>query len=1228
MSKIIRGSKGQPEPRQPIRAEDTLNSKEFATVQDLLSEGEIEGWATPSKKGIARNNANYNNACLADIFLNSTPIISVDTTLSNSAFAAKIGNLEDSDFNFQDVTFTPRFGTSNQSHVPGFKKTATSILSQSVAVSKGSPFTSQNITTGKDAVEVTITFNTLQKFETNGDILGTSVKYLIKRQINGGNFETKVEETITGRTVDPYSREFRIDLPSNYTQAAIRVERETDNSTDLTVVSDTFQVTRVEEIVDEQRDYPNSAYSTLRLSSEQFSSVPQRSFRIRGIKVRIPGAGANNTGTPTVDSDTGRIIYPSNYIFNGTMGAAVWCSCPAMILLDVLTTQRYGLGDHISDSDLDLFSFVQASKYANTLITDNNVTEPRFSCNVNIQGSTEAFTLINELAGIMRAFPIWESGSITISQDAPTDPSFLFSLSNVTEAGFSYSGSSLKQRHSIVAVSYFNMDSKEIDYEVYGDDPDDPVQVARVNKLGVVKKTVKAFGCTSRTQARRLAKAIVFSEEQESEVVSFTTSIDAGALIRPGNVISINDPVRASSRRSGRLKSINNAKTQITVDNNQDLSGVTGTNQTLSLLLPSGSVELQNISSISGSVITVSSPFTETPNENTLWLVSSSTLEPQTFRVITVEEKDGINYAVTALTYVPGKYANIETNDSLPERNISLLNEPKNPPSGLSAQERTIVINNVATTKIILSWQVVTGVQQYLVQYRYNGANWTSVNVFRPDFEIFDSAAGDYEFRVYSYNAALVLSTTPSTLNFLAVGKTAKPGPVQNLSLEPLTNKLVRLRWDLATDADVIHGGRVYVRHSNKTDGTGTFQNSVDLVPALAGNSTMADVPSLEGEYILKFQDDGARFSEDETSIILDEPDLIDSIQILEDREDTDTPTAFAGTKNNLSIVSDALQLTNTANNLTGTYDFAVIMDLKNVFSVNLKRLIQSIGFAEGGQTITAAYTQSGTTITITSNNHGRSQGNYINFVAVAGGGASGVYRINNGSVTTNTFQITSTASATISSSTCTFAFVNTIDQLIPAGTFWDDYATDGEFDGPQVDDVSALMKVRSTSSAPSNGSSYQLSDFAGKPFNTFANGTYKGQGFQFRLDVESESSAHNISVQQLGVFASFESRTERKYINDNNEVSTAKIDSGTSSSGKTVTFANPFFTGTSLLGGSTTAFLPSIGITIQNAQGGDFFQLSNISGTGFTIKIMQNTDTNFVDREFTFQAVGYGKGV
>ena len=135
----------------------------------------------------------------------------------------------------------------------------------------------------------------------------------------------------------------------------------------------------------------------------QFSAIPRRKFRIRGIKVRIPGAGASSSGTPSIDSTNGRIVYPDGYIFNGVMGAAVWTSCPAMILLDLLTNTRYGFGDHITDSSLDLFSFVAASKFANTLVDDGfGGEEPRFSCNVNIQSPQEAFDLINSLSGVMR----------------------------------------------------------------------------------------------------------------------------------------------------------------------------------------------------------------------------------------------------------------------------------------------------------------------------------------------------------------------------------------------------------------------------------------------------------------------------------------------------------------------------------------------------------------------------------------------------------------------------------------------------------------------------------------------------------------------------------------------------------------------------------------------------------------------------------------------------------
>lgn len=82
---------------------------------------------------------------------------------------------------------------------------------------------------------------------------------------------------------------------------------------------------------------------------------------------------------------------------------------------------------------------------------------------------------------------------------------------------------------------------------------------------------------------------------------------------------------------------------------------------------------------------------------------------------------------------------------------------------------------------------------------------------------------------------------------------------------------------------------------------------------------------------------------------------------------------------------------------------------------------------------------------------------------------------------------------------------------------------------------------------------------------------------------------------------------------------------SGTSQ--KTVTFARPFFTGTSDLGG-VNAFKPNIGVTVQNLGSGETVIINNISGTSFDIGIRNAANTGFSNRTFTFSAVGYGKGV
>jgi predicted phage tail protein len=1130
--KTIRGAGGPPSPPtppQPTRAPDTLHSRQFATFLDLISEGEIEGFASASKEGLTQGTTAYNNAALKDVFLNDTPVLKATANSSNPATT---------DFNFQDVGFTPRFGTANQTKVDGIESSS-SVTAVGVTVTASTPVTRQITNSNVDAVNVTVTFNQLQRATEQGDLLGTSVQLKIAVQYNSGGFTDVIDDTITGRSADAYQRDYRVNLTGAF-PADIRVTRVTADSTDSSLV-DAFAWTSFGEIIDDANTYPDSAYAAVRLDSMQFSSIPTRKYRVRGVKVRIPGAGASGSGTPSIDSVTGRIIYPDGYIFNGVMGAAQWCSCPAMVLLDLLTTSRYGFGDHITDSSLDLFSFVNASKFANTLVSDGlGGQEARFSCNVNIQNSGEAFTLINELAGVMRCMPIWSAGSITLTQDKPTDASYLFNLSNVGEGGFNYSGSSLKTRHSVVAVSYFNMDSKEIDFEVYED-------TALIAKIGTVIKQVKAFACTSRGQARRLAKAIVFSENNESEVVAFTTSIDSGVVVRPGAVIDIADPVRSGVRRGGRVNTA--TTTQITVDDSAATDLPTANNPTLSVILPNGTVETKGVQSISGAVITVSSAFSQAPNANTVWLLQNDTVQAQKFRVITVEEQDGLVYAITALSYVNAKYTFIEDGASLPARAVSILNLPKDPPSALQAEEKIVVINNQAVSKLILSWQPIVGVTQYQVNYRFNNGNFISQTVSAPDFEIFDSDVGTYEFQVFSYNTALQTSATSANLTFVAQGKTALPANVTGLTAEPISEKLVRLRWNLSTDVDVTHGGRVFVRHSTKTDGSGTFSNSVDLIEALAGNTTTAEVPYLEGEYILKFQDDGGRLCAGETSVIIDLPDNLVPLVAQTRREDLDSPK-FQGTKTSIDFDS----ATGTIN-LAGSGLFDTITDFDLVGSLDDFGGIASSGTYDFGGAAGSTTLDLGGVFSLDLKRHFLTEGFYPS-------------------------------------------------DLFDSRGLIDDIT---DFDGATATEVNAEMLVRVTQDNPGSGSP-TYSDF-----QTFANGTYKGRGFQFRAKLTSNDTAQDIRVSQLGYTASLQRRTEQGNL------------TASGAGAKAVTFTHPFFTGTSVLLGANSN-LPSIGINAQNMASGDYFEVSSVSGTGFTVHF-KNSSNASIDRNFTYQAVGFGKG-
>ncbi len=1088
----------------PDLPSDALSSKQFNTILEIISEGEIEGFATPSKRGIATNNAAYKTAALTDIFLNQTPVLNISTGLTDAEFLAKVQAPDDADFNYKNVGFDFRLGTSNQSFIQGISNTETEISAGlGTVVTTSAPVTHTINSNTINACRVTLRFASLQKFEDDGDINGVEVQLKIKTIENNGTTTTVIDDTVRGRSTNAYFRDYIVTFSSTTSYPVqVRVERVTDDSSDPKLIN-AFSFHTATNIINQQNTYPNTALSALRLNAEQFPRIPNRRFRLRGIKVEIP----NNA---TVRSD-GSLEYSGTW--NGTFKTnKEWTSDPAWILYDLLRNDRYGCS--IPADNINKFTFKTVSEYSSTQIDDGNGgTEARFSCNVNITQSRDAYNLINELCSVMQVMPFFSADKISISQDAPADPIFLFNRSNVTEEGFLYAGSSLKTRNTVINVSYFDMITQDLDVETVEASAD--LQA----KYGIVIKSINAFACTSRGQARRLGRWFLYNEQNSGETCTFTTTIDAGVTVRCGHIIEISDPVKAGVRRGGRIKSATGQTIILDDFLNTDIPDISQL-PTLSCMLPNNTLETRNITAINNNTITIASSFSANPNPNSVYILETSTLTTTKWRVISVKENDNCTFTITALSHESAKYDFIEDGSPLPVRSINTLTEVKPPPTGLRAEEQIVVINNRAVTKIILDWQNVTGASRYRVYYRYQNGDFTQIDTTSSNLEILNTKEGFYEFKVFSYNALAQPSTNPSTLEFTAVGQSEPPENVSNLTLEPIDETQVRLRWKQTTSIDVKFGGQVYIRHSPRIDGTGTFSNSTDLIEAISGISTEATVPAKAGEYVLKFRDLTGNFSNDDASIILTTPSLSEKLALPPQRENP----SFSGNKTNLTVSSNILQLTNPASNASGVYTFANALDLGSVFSLKIDSHILSIG-----------------------------------------------------------------------------ANLSSLFDSIP------DFDAVSNLDGAAINNVNATLFVRTTNDNPSGSPTYSA-------YNKVQSGTFKGRGFDFKLEVETENVNENILINELGFNAFLLARTEQ---------STSLISSGAGA--KNIVFAAPFFTGTSSIGG-VNFYPPSIGITAQNIGTGEFFEITNISGTGFTITF-KNSGGSAISRNFSYSAVGYGRG-
>lgn len=743
---------------------------------------------------------------------------------------------------------------------------------------------------------------------TTGNVGGSKFTYAVDVQLNGGGYINVKQETIKGKTTGGYafSREINLRDVTGWNDTTIannfpvdfRIRRISGDSTAANI-QNAFAWTSYVEIVDSKLRYPNSAVIGVEVDASEFNSIPNRVYHIKGIKIRIPS-------NATVDSTTGRLTYAGTW--DGTFAAATWCACPAWILYDLLTSRRYGAGEQIltdaekssfngNASRLDKWAFYAASQYANELVDtglpNGPTQEPRFSCNANIQSAEEAFTLINNLLSVFRSQAYWANGSITIAQDRPQDASYLFSPANVINGDFSYAGSDIKTRPTVVSVRYFDPDTRDTATEVVED-------ADQIDKYGVIKQEIEAFACTSQSQAARVGRWLLYSNQYEGETITFSIGMESGVVLRPGMIIKVADPMRAGTRMSGRVSSA--TTTTVVIDVTRSISS----GDVLSVVLPTGLIEERTVDSYNSGTrtITVTSAFSQAPSVNTIWLLTKSAINPTTWRVLSVnEDTESGAYGVAALSYNSSKYAYVESGEALQTKQISILSSPPPAPKNIQFSENLYADSNKVFVMVSVSWSVSERAVAYRLRYRVDEGNWNELTeTTTTQVDITNAQEGVYEVEIYAVNVIGRKSKAGST-SFEVIGKTALPGNVQNLSIDKITSKTAELSWDAATDLDVLIGGKVIIRHTTKTSLV-DWQDTTDIRRSVSGVSTKARVSLLAGTYAVKFEDSSGNRSEDATFVVVTLPDPQKDYTVATYNEDTTSPP-FQGNLTNMLYSAD-----------------------------------------------------------------------------------------------------------------------------------------------------------------------------------------------------------------------------------------------------------------------------------------------------------------------------------
>lgn len=537
----------------------------------------------------------------------------------------------------------------------------------------------------------------------------TEGSYEVRSVVLSGNVTTEITTctsntktsiiTLMGKTTSKYNVAYEFALPANSAPYDIKVERITPDAITQAVQNQTVWDSYTE-IVTSNLNYPNTALIGIKMDSSQFRTIPQRAYRLKLKKVKVP-----SNYNPITRNYTG--------IWDGNLTSTpIWTDNPAWCFYDLITNSRYGLGEFISTTWVDKFALYTVGRYcdavndAGTFVGVNNGfgnPEPRFTCNLYLQSQEEAFRVIQNMASIFRAMLYWQEGTLVTVADKPESTWAQFTNADVVDGLFTYQGSANKARHTVALVTWNDMSDGCRQKIEYVEDAEG------IYRYGINQTDVIALGCTSRAQAHRLGRWLLYTERLETNVVTFKSGLK-GINILPGKIINIIDQHKTGERHAGRI--VSSTPTSVTLD--AEIVVHIQDDYSVDLELPDGTIVNRPITNLTGntSVLNWTEPLHTQPSNNAIWMVSELELSPETFRVLSITEEADNLYTISALEHNASKFDFIENNLALTVNPTSIFKTVTS-----MSQITTPVVsdsvyklnNNNLATKMHVSWDPVVG---------------------------------------------------------------------------------------------------------------------------------------------------------------------------------------------------------------------------------------------------------------------------------------------------------------------------------------------------------------------------------------------------------------------------------------------------------------------------------------------------------------------------------------